>query len=424
MIRAATLALFMRVLGTGIWLLYTVAMARILSQSEFGTVMYAINLALILAPVATLGFETSTLKHASNYWQKGAFAAFSGMLSQARRMTLWGGGIFIAAMIAANISGVRSPVSGDLFIAGLTGVSIAAAAMMGIHRDTLRAADKLVWAFLGFSILRTLLPLLLSLGLYAMGILDVVSALLAFTAALFVSLFTEFWVLGRLNLPKAELNPEQITAHWAVARGTWLGDMAHVVLMRSPAVCMGLILDLRFLALFLAAERISNLGQFLTDAVRTAAAPELARACDTQAEMSVRRAGISQVSKLMLKSGVADALLLAAIGWPVLYLMGPEFTVAYPLILAAILVQIGWTIPGPTAMIMNMAGLERQRTLWTCLAALILVVCLFTLVPTGQPIAALYIQAIVVWGLNIWQVLQIKRKLAVWSGLLAIWGKS
>lgn len=423
MIKQASLALIMRVTGTGFWLIYTIAMARLLPPADFGTLMYAINLALILAPVATLGFESSTLKHAAPYWSEGQFAAFAGMLRQSRRMACAGGMLCWAALVLGALWGVASPVTQDVSLAHLTGAAIFLAALMGIHRDSLRAADRLIPAFLGLSILRTLLPLAGAGGLYSLDLLSVNTALWAFCAALCVAVGVEYIILSRLSLPAPRLTVSQWRSHRAVAVGTWAGDMAHVVLMRAPVLCLGILTGPEVLALYVAVERIAQLGQFLTDAVRTAAAPTLARACQNVQDRRAIAMGLSDISQLMLKSGGMDAILLTLLAYPALWAMGDVYAQAYPLIFLFIAVQLGWTIPGPTAMAMNMMGLERRRTLWTILAAGLLIAGIFLWVDPHTAWAAIALQCGVVWGLNLWQVWQIRRDRGVWSGVFARWNE-
>jgi len=419
--RAVSVAFLMRVGGSGIWLLYTIFMARLLPKADFGSLIYSINIALVLAPVATLGFETTTIKHASQYWANGQTQLFAGLLRQARRMAVLGGSIFLALLLVGVVIKLKSPVTDSFGEAGLVGVAIIFAATMGIHRDTLRAADRIELAFLGFSITRTLGPLLLSLALAYVGMLTPRSALVAFVVALACSLVIENWAIGRLKLPlSAPLTDEKIAVHRAIARRTWAGDLAHVVMMRAPGILVGLVTDLETLAVFLAAERIANLGQFITDAVRAAVAPVLSRACETGTPPEETQSEVTKISFLMLKSGAVDALGLAIIGWPALRLMGPNFTEAYPLVLWAIVVQLGWVMTGPVATFMNMSGLELTRTFWTIIFAAALCFGILAFVSGGNVAYAIIIQALAVWSLNVSNVVRIHRKTGIKIGLWAV----
>ncbi len=419
--RAVSIAFLMRVAGAGIWLLYTISMARLLPKADFGSLLYSINMALVIAPIATLGFETTTIKHASQYWANGKKDLFAGLLRQARRMAVLGGSIFLVLLLLGVVLRIQSPVTESFGSAALVGIAIIFASTMGIHRDTLRAADRIELAFLGFSITRTLLPLILSLLLAYAGLLSVRTAMIAFVVSLGTSLLIEHWAIGRLKLPaSSHLTQEQIVKHRAVAAGTWLGDLAHVVMLRAPGMLVGLLTDLETLALFLAAERIANLGQFITDAVRNAVAPVISRACEEGKPLEETQAELTDISRLMLKSGLIDALVLLVVGWPALRIMGPQFTEAFPLVVLAIVVQVGWVVTGPVATVMNMIGLELIRTVWTVIFATLLCVGIFVFVSGPNVANALIVQAIAVWSLNVSNVIRIKRKTGVRLGLWAV----
>jgi len=421
MIRDVSIAFIMRVAGAGIWLLYTISMARLLPKADFGSLLYSINMALVIAPIATLGFETTTIKHASQYWVNDQKDLFAGLLKQARGMAVLGGSIFLILLIVGAAFRISSPVTESFTSASLVGIAIIFASTMGIHRDTLRAANRIELAFLGFSITRTLGPLILSLLLAYLGVLSPISAMVAFVAALAASLAIEHWALGKLQLPsQASLTSEQIATHRSIALKTWLGDLAHVVMLRAPGILVGLLTDLETLALFLAAERIANLGQFITDAVRNAVAPAISRACEEGRSVEHTQSELTKISALMLKSGAIDALILVLIGWPALRLMGPNFTEAYPLVVLAIIVQVGWVVTGPVATVMNMIRLELVRTFWTVIFAALLCVGILTFVSGANVENALIVQAIAVWSLNISNVIRIKRKTGVKLGLWAV----
>jgi len=419
--KTVSIALVMRILGSGIWLLYTVAMARFLPKADFGSLFYSINVALIAAPVATLGFETATIKHASQYWVNNKTELFAGLLRQARLMALTGGTIFLAILLLGAVLNVKSPVTDGFVPAVLTGLAITLAAVMGIHRDTLRAADKIEFAFLGLSIIRTSVPLILAMVLAGLGLLSARSAMITFVIALAVALVIEKWAIGRLKLPSRQRLPAQDRRnHLSIARRTWLGDMAHVVLLRAPGVLVGLLTDLETLALFLAAERIANLGQFITDAVRTAIAPSLSRACEKGTPASRTQSELRRISMMMLQSGVVDAAFLILAGWPVLWLLGSGFTEAYPFVLLAAVVQMGWAITGPSALFMNMIGMELSRTIWTVGFASLLCAGILIFTTSGNVANALIVQAVVVWVLNISNVMRINRKTGFRIGLWAL----
>ena len=267
MIRDAGLALVMRIVGTTLWLGYMILLARVLSKEDFGMVFFAINLILIATPIATLGFDTTMLRFGSQYWISGQKNQYSLLLRQARTLAFAGGVICAAVLLVIYRMKITTPISESIIITCVVGGCIVASSIMSIHRDALRSAGKLVLALMGFTVIRTILPLLGSVILAFTGHLSAVAALGLLCASLGSSLVFEFFQISKLKSREHENEPVHhfvVQPHLKVAFAVWPGDVAGAVLMRIAGLLISLKLGLEAAALYFAAERVANLGQFLS----------------------------------------------------------------------------------------------------------------------------------------------------------------
>ena len=422
LIRDAGIALVLRIAGAVLWLLYMLILARLLSQRDFGLVLFAINLILIATPLATCGYETVTVRFGADYWRRSEHARFRALLKEARFFAVLGGGVCALCLLAADVIGITLPITGDPGFSGIVGLSIIASALMSIHRDALRSADRMVKAMLGFSVTRALVPLAGSIVLGATGQLSANAALSLYLLSLVLSVALEIWWIGRLGFKaRGDRTPQPSDwagqkLHLALALWVWPGDVAGAALMRTSGIVVGLTLGLQQAALFFAAERVAALAQFLADAVRMAAAPKLAQTGRPADQKANSQKVLSEASLLMCVAGGAGAVVLAILGWPLLALMGEPYTNAFPVLLVLLLAHLSWALLGPTALAMNMMGLGRQRSVSTFVAAGAGAIgswyCAlhFGLLGVAASFAA------VLWALNGIQAAQLYRNLQLKSG--------
>lgn len=424
MIRDAGFALALRVIGTAMWLIYTIVLARFLSQEEFGLVLFALNFILIATPVATLGFETATMRFGSQYWHMANTSAFHALVKQGRIFAALGGFLCALALLIAALSGLNTPLTKNPFISGVIGLSIIAAALMSIHRDALRSAGRLVVGLLGFSVTRAILPLIGSITLGITGHLAATSALALYLASLGASLIFELWQISRLkghSTTQTSHDVQRPRKHFNVALSAWPGDIAGALLARATGLVVGLTLNLEVAALYLAAERIAALAQFFTEAVRVAAGPEVARAAQQKhTDPKKFQHTVTRVSCLMFIVDTIGKLGVIVIGWLLLWLLGSIYTTSYPTLLLLLLGTYSWGILGPSALVMNMSGLQKMRSVATAVASLMIILLSWVGVTLYGQIGAAIGFAFTTWLLNGFLVWTIYQKQHIKCGIFGV----
>lgn len=400
----------LRVGGTALWLLFTVICARVLTVGDFGQLFFAVNVILAGGAAAAMGYDVALLRFGARYWQQGRHLAFFALLREARRAVLGCGLLVLALFLAAAGLRFDTPVTGGFAIAAPTALAILATALMALNRDALRAAGKLRDALFGQSIIRTVVPAVLLSGLALAGAVSVQMALGCYLAGLLAALVWE--QLRIRQLPRGGAAPAAAGRHWASALSVWPGEAALIVFHRAGGIMIGLTAGLEMAAMFLAAERVAQLGTFITDAVRTAVAPPLAQARGPDLQREVSRASL-----LMLISGCLGGLLLLSGGWILLAGFGRAYLDAYPVLCVLLAGQLSWAVLGPTALILNMQGQERLRSVIGVAAAAALILVLAwagTALQTACAVAAIS------WAMNGALWLGIRIRTGVTAGVFGL----
>lgn len=409
MLGSVIIALLLRVGGTVLWLGFTIIIARAMSVEDFGYVFFVINVIMTGGAIAVMGYDVTVVRFGSLFWKAQDKQGFRNLLAEARSVILIVGLLTTVALAVGAMAGLQTPVTQNLPVAFIVGLSIIAVGLMCAERDTLRAAGKLQEALFALSVIRALVPLVLTFVAWLMGALEANLVLAFYLIALLVALMWDRWRIGKLALPPRD---SLSALHLKVALGTWPGNASLVVFQRAPAIVIGLTGGLGAAALFIAAERISQLGIFLTDAVRTAVGPNLA-----QADEADRQKAVTHASLLMLLSGSMGLVLLLALGAVLLWMFGPEYRSAFPALLMLLLSQLSWTILGPTALVLNMMGYNKTRSTIGVLATAIL---LFLLPLFDTALGTATVVASIAWAMNIVLWIAIRVRLGVTCGIFGL----
>jgi O-antigen/teichoic acid export membrane protein len=410
MTRAISMALGLRVAGTLGWLAFGVLLARTLPVAEAGLVFFVTGVVLVLGPLAAAGYDLAVLRFASVGLGHGETGAVRALRGEATVVCLAVSGLVAVGLLTGWALGGVSPVTGRLDLVVLTALSVAATGLMAIQRDLLRAAGRLGPALVGQSLYRTLLPLAACAGLAAAGLLTAEAALGCCLGALGAAIVQQSVALRGLGL--SPLRPRRL-AHARVALAVWPGDAALLVLQRGAGIALGLTAGLEAAALYLVAERVAQPALFLTDAVRTVLAPDLARA----AIPADRHRALRRASLLFAATGACGILAVIALGGLVIGLHGPPYGAALPVLLILLVGQASWAVFGPCALVLNLHGEEAARSRIAVLCALgfglALTVC-------TNPVEAAAAAAVACWLMNAALWVCLRRRLGLVAGLPAL----
>lgn len=393
MLKNVAVALGLRVAGTALWLLLSVVIARTLATQDFGLVFLVVDISLTGGVIVALGYDQTVLRYGARYWKDLDVASLAHLVVEARcAVSLAGAGVGVLSLLA-YVAGVETPVTKTLAITCLTAALIYGTGVLMVSRDVLRVANRLSDALLGMAVVRTLVSVILVGLATALGILTAELGLLCYAGGLVAAVVWSAYRVKKLNLPLARRTDRRRWKHLPTALFIWPGEAALVGFGRAAGISIGLTGNLNAAAMFLAAQRIAQLGTFLTDAVTTSVAPMLA-----SSSIQDRQDAATRASMMMLASGVTGSCALALLGRPMLALFGDQYSETYPVLLALLLGQLSWTVLGPTALIMNMMGRERLRSVVSIVSTILL---LLGLAFCETALQAAFVFAAMSWVLNL-----------------------
>lgn len=352
----------MKVAGTALWLVYTVLLARLLTAGDYGLVMYAVTVLMIAGPLTCLGLNSAMLRHGSVYWHQGRRAALAGLLAEARRVLVLAaipGAVLVWATFEVAL-GVGSAVPWAVVAIVAAGLPLYGA--MDLHRETLRALDRVLAGFLGFNVLRALIPGLAAAVLAAAGWLTVETALAGFVGGLVVIAALDAGRIATIVRGIAPVRDPADRADWyRIARPMVLAEALGYWIARGDVLLVGALLDLEAAAVYLTAQRLAVLVTFVVDAVRLTLEPMVARRFADGDRPGLQDL-MARGSLASFASGVPIALAIAGGGWLLLGLYGPEFRSGWAVLAILTLGQMTTVLAGPVSAVLRMAGLERPLT--------------------------------------------------------------
>lgn len=360
----------MKVAGTALWLAYTVLLARLLPAGDYGAAMYAVTVLSIAGPLTCMGLNSAMLRFGSVYWHGGRAGALLALLAEGRRTIAWAsiaGAVAVAALLEAAL-GIGDGIGWPAVALLAAGLPLYGA--MELHRETLRALDRVAAAFLGFNLLRALLPGAAAAMLAAAGVLSVATALAGFVAGLAVIAAIDGSRIAAVTRRRAEAADPRDRREWhRLARPMVLAEALVHWIARGDVLLVGALLDLRTAAVYLTAQRLAVLVSFVVDAVRLTLEPMVARRHATGDRPGMQEL-MARGSLASVATGVPIAATLAGGGWLLLGLYGEAFTEGWAVLAILTLGQLTTVLAGPVAAVLRMAGLERPLTAVLAVSAL------------------------------------------------------
>ncbi|MEW8625380.1 MAG: oligosaccharide flippase family protein [Candidatus Thiodiazotropha sp.] len=373
MIKTALYVLILKIIGTALWLVYSILLARILTQDDFGLFFYIINFVLLVIPITNFGYGNILLKDGSVCFKEKKWFEFKNIIFEARTVTVLGSFIIAVLLLVSWSYDLNNPIVKDLNVSLLSGVIIILFSLMTIHRDTLRASNKVIKGMLNTTITRAFIPLVVIIIISISYEVDLEIALLVFCVSLLLSVLIEAYWIKNITNKNSSKSYAVSKNRKSLGMQLWFADIANTVLSKADAFIIGLVLDLKSVALYIAAQRISILTLFIIDAVRIVIGPEISKAFEMKCSPDYRKV-ISRSAALFSLAGIIGGLGSIVLGYPILLLYGEVYTDSYLILIILTLSNMSFIIFGPTAVIMSMTDLQKQRALVTTISASLLIV--------------------------------------------------
>jgi len=421
--RDALLVFAVRVFSAGLLYLTQIVLARWMGGFEYGVYVSVWTWVLILGAMSHLGLNLASLRLAPVYRETHDFAHLRGLVRGVRCVALAGGTI----IMVAGLTGVwifQDQIQNHFVLPiYLALVCVPLYALTDVQDGIGRGNAWMGIALIPPYILRPLLLLAAMAVAYGAGL-----SMTAVTAASAAIVAT--WLTGLLQA--LSLNRRMRATIPAGPRlsdfPTWLKISLPLLVMMSAELLLqntDILVVTRYMSpadvgIYFAAGKTMALIMFVHYAVGSAVAHKFA-ALHARGDHDGLRSFVKDAVNWTFWPSLASALIILALGKPLLSLFGPQFATGYPVMCILVVGFLTRSAMGPADYLLNMLGEQKLCAAVLFGAALLNIVLNVVLVPkfgivgaasataTSLTIAALTNAVVVWWRLGI--------SVAIWKNL-------
>ncbi len=414
-LRGAGAAFVVQVAGGGLKYLLWVLFARWMGGAEqFGSFVYAVNWAFLLALPAGLGLTVAVLRFVPGYLERGEGGLLRALVGWSRGVTLLAG--IAVGLAAAGVFSIRHPpaVDGVVLRAGMIVVPLWA--LMALQLALVQGSRRMVLAFAPSEVLRPALAIVLGAGVVlTAGRLAPLPALACFAVAIGVTLAVQDGALRHVFRAIPRVRAPALARQWlGVALPLLVANGCFMALQRVDGLVLGAIHGARAAGIYEGAARTTMVASSVLIAVSAIAAPTVG-ALHARGDRATLQRMVRAAARWMLLPSLVLAVGLVALAGPVLSLWGPDYVEAAPALRILVVGQLVNAAVGPVGYLLSLTGHERRAAgVFATAAGLDLVLCLLLVPPLGLVGAALATSAAtILW--NVWMFVLVWKHLGVRS---------
>lgn len=381
--RDAVFAFLVRVASAGLLYLTQIVLARWIGSHEYGVYVFVWTWVLVLGGLAHLGLNMAMIRLVPEYHATGQFEQLRGLLFGGRILAVVSASLIALAGVAVVHlwpGALDSPY-------GIAVVLALACLPMYVLADVQDGIGRgRAWMGIGLLppyVLRPLLVLLTMITALAIGL-----PMVAATAVKAAILATWLSAILQTALVERQLDREipagPRTYHWRAWLATSLPllviGFSEIVLQNTDVLVVSRYLPPADVAIYFAAAKTMSLIMFVHYAVGSAVANRYS-AVNARGDRAALEAWVGDAVQWTFWPSLAAATVILALGCPMLWLFGPQFTAGYPVM--AIL-AVGFLVRasfGPCEFLLNMLGEQRMCAAVLASAAVLDIALAFLLVP-------------------------------------------
>ena len=381
--RAALFAFSIRVASAGIAYAAQALLARWMGGFEYGIFVFVWVWVLILGGLSPLGLSTATIRFIPEYLESSRIDLLRGLLRASRLATLGVSTVLAVAGIAGLNHFAGSFDSIYLVPASLILVCLPLYALMDVQDGLCRGFGWIGAALTPPYILR---PLLLLAVFGAAGLLGfeptATTAAGAAIASAWLAGLVQWVVLERRVARDVKpAKPRYQTKLWiATALPMLLFHGFELFLQNTDILVLSRYVSPAEIAIYFAALKTIGLVSFVHFAVGTAAAAKFS-GLNASGDKDKLGQFVSQAARWTFLPSLAASLVLLALGKPLLWLFGPEFTSGYSIMFILAAGLLLRALVGPAEWVLNMLGEQKSSAAILFGGALINVALNFALIP-------------------------------------------
>lgn len=359
-------SLLVKIAGAALEFAVHVLLARVLGANQYGIYIYVLTWVSVLAMLATLGFDTASIRFVASYNARGEWGLLRGFMATVLRLVLLSSSmvaVILGIIVMMFVAGERS-VFAPTFLVGVFLLPLIS--LTRLRQATLRALKHVVRAELPYLVIRPLVLALCILGVsvYNSSLLTAREATVFNTVATLAALLVAtIWLMKLVPTPIRSATKSSDTRHWLlVALPLLFISGMQLILSQTDVIMLGAMLDAKHAGIYAATARIAGFIAFGLMAANAIVAPMIAEHYDLQ-----QRERLQGLLTLAARGAFAFGLVvgtgLVVFGRFVLLLFGEEFVVAYPALLILLVGEIINTLMGSVGFLMTMTG-HQVKAAW------------------------------------------------------------
>ncbi len=388
--RDAVVAFSVRVASAALLYLTQILLARWMGSFDYGVYVFVWTWVLVLGGLAPLGLNLAIIRHLPEHKERGELSLARGLLRSSRLFSLTLGTIIAGLGIAvlATFDGLLADYY--LLPAYLVMIAIPMFCLTDMQDGIGRAQSWMAVALVPPYILR---PLLLLAGMAMAHVIGLPTTAATAAAAAVGATWTTAVVQALVihwQMPKELKSGER---HYAYK--PWLMTSLPLSVMIASDLALqnvDILVISRFMTpvdvgIYFAAAKTMSLIMFVHYAVGSAVANRFAKLNARGDETALQELVKDSVNWTFWPS-LLSALVILALGKPLLWLFGPGFENGYPVMMILVAGFMIRSSFGPVEFLLNMLGQQKMCAGILVISALATIILNFALVPTYGMVGA------------------------------------
>ena len=391
--RDALAAFFVRVTSAGILYLSQIALARLMGGFEYGVYVFVWTWVMVLGGLSHLGFSTAMIRLIPEYKETGETGLLRGLLRGGRLFSVSvSTAVMLTGMLILYLLGERVS-SVYVMPVYLALVCVPMFTLSDVQDGIGRANAWMGVALVPPYILRPLMVLVAMFSFYALGFpMEAKTAAGAAIIASWIAALTQTLLLNR------RLTETIPAGRRDYAFSSWIKTSlpliaitgCEIVLQNTDVLVISRYMSPTDVGIYFAAAKTMALIMFVHYAVGSAVANRFA-ALHTRGDKERLRDFVSDAVNWTFWPSLVAAIIILALGKPLLWLFGPQFMSGYPVMFILVMGFLVRSAMGPAEFLLNMMGQQRACALNLILTAALNIILNLLLVPrfglTGAAVA-------------------------------------